>query len=175
MGLEPSPRASCEGVVLIPSPIVINSCKRYSSKKGLRGKNLEGNQIWVSGAGRREWCGGPKARDGSHPAEEPGRGRPEGSSRNRNTCPTRKSDSDQCWLKEQHGAPVGRNGPSWWLSIREFTCIAEDAGLTPGLERSPRERNGNPLQHFCLGNLMNRGTGQAAVHGVTKSWTQLSN
>ena len=31
---------------------------------------------------------------------------------------------------------------------------AGDAGLIPGLERSPGEGNGNPLQHFCLRNPM---------------------
>ena len=34
------------------------------------------------------------------------------------------------------------------------------------------EGNGNPLWHSCLENPMDRG---AAVHGVTKSWTRLSN
>ena len=34
--------------------------------------------------------------------------------------------------------------------------------------------NGNPLQHFCLGNRMDRGTWWATVHGATKSWTRLS-
>ena len=34
--------------------------------------------------------------------------------------------------------------------------------------------NGNPLQYSCLENSMDRGAWQATVHGVTKSWTQLS-
>ena len=33
-----------------------------------------------------------------------------------------------------------------------------DLGSTPGLERSPRERNGNPLQYSCLENSMDGGT-----------------
>ena len=33
---------------------------------------------------------------------------------------------------------------------------------------------GNPLQYSCLENSMDRGAWRAAVHGVTKSWTQLS-
>ena len=37
-----------------------------------------------------------------------------------------------------------------------------------------REGNGNPLQYSCLENLTGRGAWGAAVHGVTKSWTQLS-
>ena len=34
--------------------------------------------------------------------------------------------------------------------------------------------NGNPLQYSSLENPMNRGAWWAAVHGVTKSWTWLS-
>ena len=34
--------------------------------------------------------------------------------------------------------------------------------------------NGTPLQYSCLENPMDRGAWQAAVHGVTKSWTRLS-
>ena len=36
------------------------------------------------------------------------------------------------------------------------------------------EGNGNPLQYSCLENPMGRGTWWAAVHGVAKSWAQLS-
>ena len=46
--------------------------------------------------------------------------------------------------------------------------------LIPGSERSPVEENGNPLQYSCLENSMERGTWPATVHGVAKSWTQLS-
>ena len=48
-------------------------------------------------------------------------------------------------------------------------------GLIPGLGRSPGGGHGNPLQYSCLENPMDRGTWWAAVHGVTKSQTQLSN
>ena len=44
-----------------------------------------------------------------------------------------------------------------------------DTGSIPGLGRSPREGNGNPLQYSCLGNPMNRGAWWAIVHGVAKS------
>ena len=50
-----------------------------------------------------------------------------------------------------------------------------DVGLIPGLGRSPGGGNDNPLQYSCLENPMDRGTWRAAVHGVTNSWTQLSN
>ena len=41
-------------------------------------------------------------------------------------------------------------------------------GLIPGLERSPREGNGNPLQYSCLEIFMDRGVWQATAHGVTQ-------
>ena len=36
------------------------------------------------------------------------------------------------------------------------------------------EGNGTPLQYSCLENPMDGGAWWAAVHGVTESWTQLS-
>ena len=47
-------------------------------------------------------------------------------------------------------------------------CNAGDPGLIPGLGRSPGEGNGNPLQYSCLKNPMDRGVGQATVHGVAR-------
>ena len=44
-----------------------------------------------------------------------------------------------------------------------------DASSIPGLGRSPGGGNGNPLQHSCLENSMDRGAWQATVHGVTQS------
>ena len=44
-----------------------------------------------------------------------------------------------------------------WLSGKALACNAGDVGLTPGLGRSPGERNGNPLQHSCLENPRDRG------------------
>ena len=41
--------------------------------------------------------------------------------------------------------------------------------------RSPGGGNGNPLQYSCLGSSMDRGPWRAIVHGVAKTWTQLSN
>ena len=37
------------------------------------------------------------------------------------------------------------------------------------------EGNGTPLQYSCLENPLDGGAWWSAVHGVTKSWTQLSN
>ena len=39
-------------------------------------------------------------------------------------------------------------------------------GLISVSGRSPGEGNDNPLQYSCLENPMDRGTGQATVHGV---------
>ena len=50
-----------------------------------------------------------------------------------------------------------------------------DMVLIPGLGRTPGEGNGNSLQYSCLENSMDRGAWKATVHGVAKSWTQLSN
>ena len=57
---------------------------------------------------------------------------------------------------------------------KESACNVGDPGSEPGLGRSPGEGNGNPLQYSCLENLMDRGAWWATVHGVTKSWTRLS-
>ena len=53
-------------------------------------------------------------------------------------------------------------------------CNVGDPGLIPGWGRSPGKENGNPLQYSCLENLMDGGAWWAAVHGVAKSQTQLS-
>ena len=50
----------------------------------------------------------------------------------------------------------------------------EDVSLIPELGRYPGERNGNPLQHSCLENPMDRGAWQGIVHGIAKSQTELS-
>ena len=62
-------------------------------------------------------------------------------------------------------------GLPWWLSSKDSTCDAGDQGSTPGLGRSPRGGNGNPLQSSSLENSMDRGTWWAVVHGVTESQT----
>ena len=53
---------------------------------------------------------------------------------------------------------------------------ARDMDLIPGSEGSPEVGNGNPLQYSCQDNPIDRDPvyGQATVHGVTKSQTQLS-
>ena len=56
--------------------------------------------------------------------------------------------------------------------VKNLFAIAgdlKDTGLIPGLGRSPGEGNGNPLQYSCLGNSMDRGAREVAVHGVSES------
>ena len=50
----------------------------------------------------------------------------------------------------------------------------EDAGLIPGLGRSPGKENSNPLQYSCLENPMDKGPGGLTVYGAAKSQTQFS-
>ena len=45
--------------------------------------------------------------------------------------------------------------------------------LISALGRCPGGDHGNPLQYSWLENPVDRGTWQATVHGVEKSWTQL--
>ena len=57
---------------------------------------------------------------------------------------------------------------------KESTCNVGDLGSIPGSRRSPREANGYPLHYSGLENPMDRGAWRATVHGVTKSWMQLT-
>ena len=77
----------------------------------------------------------------------------------------------QTWLSHFHvhlritsGFPGGSDG-------KESACNDGDLDSVSGLGRTPAEGNGNPLQYFCLENLMDRGAWQATLHGVAKSWT----
>ena len=70
------------------------------------------------------------------------------------------------WLITLHFLKcVGYSGSS---VVKNPPANARDAGRSPGVG------NGNPLQHSCLQNSMDRGAWQATVHGVTKSRTWLS-
>ena len=65
-----------------------------------------------------------------------------------------------------HGSVV-KNQPAYVGGTR-------DADSIPGLGRSPGGGHGNPLQYSCLENPRDRGAWWAAVHGVAKSRTRLS-
>ena len=66
------------------------------------------------------------------------------------------------------GFPGGSDG-------KASACNAGDPGLIPRLGRSPGEGNDKLFQYSCLENCMDGGPWWARVHGVTKSWTRLSN
>ena len=57
---------------------------------------------------------------------------------------------------------------------KESACNVGDLGLISGWGRSPGGGHGNPLQHSCLENPMDRGAWCAAVHWITKNQTGLS-
>ena len=52
---------------------------------------------------------------------------------------------------------------------KESARSAGDLDSIPGLGKFPGEGRGNPLQHSCLENPVDRGTWWAAVHGITES------
>ena len=58
--------------------------------------------------------------------------------------------------------------------VKASASNAGDLDSIPGSGRSPGEGNGNPLQYSCLEKPLDRGAGQATVHGVAKSRTRLS-
>ena len=49
-----------------------------------------------------------------------------------------------------------------------------DAGLIPGLGRSPGVGNGNLIKYFLLRQFHGQRSRQVTVHGVAKSQTQLN-
>ena len=50
--------------------------------------------------------------------------------------------------------------------VKNLPAIWETQVQSLGLEDSPGEENGNPLQCSCLENSMDRGAWQVLVHGV---------
>ena len=52
--------------------------------------------------------------------------------------------------------------------VKSLTANAGDVGSVLGLGRSLGERNGYPLQYFCLENPIDRVAWQAVVHRVTR-------
>ena len=71
----------------------------------------------------------------------------------------------------------------WWMGFPDGSVVknppakagdAGDVGSIPVLGRSPRVRNGNPLQDSYLENSMDRGVCHATVLGAAKSQIWLS-
>ena len=67
--------------------------------------------------------------------------------------------------------PQGFPGGAMINNLPANAGDARDKSLIPGLGKSPRGGNGNPLWYSCLENLRDGGAGRAKIHGVTKSWT----
>ena len=78
------------------------------------------------------------------------------------------SSSHSSYLLSGLNVTIASPGFSDGSAVKNLPRNAGDAGLIPGLERSLREGNGNPLQYSCLGNPMDKGAWWATVHGVTK-------
>ena len=73
-----------------------------------------------------------------------------------------------CWRRNSLPTPVFLGFPCGSAG-KESAHNAGDMALIPGLGRSPGEGKGCPLQYSGLENSMD-----CIVHGVAKSWTQLS-
>ena len=57
-----------------------------------------------------------------------------------------------------------------WLKGKEPASWCRRLRFDPWVGKIYGEENGNPLQYYCL----DRGAWGATVHGVTRSWTQVS-
>jgi len=79
-----------------------------------------------------------------------------------------RTESDMTEATQQQKKNGGSDG-------KGSTCNAGDLGLIPGLDRSPGGGHSKLLHYSCLENPMDKGAWWATVHGVAKSWTQLSN
>ena len=73
-----------------------------------------------------------------------------------------------CWRKGRLPTPVFLGFPCGSAG-EESAYNVGDLGFIPGLGRFSGERNSYPLQYSGMENSMD-----CIVHGVTKSWTQLS-
>ena len=84
----------------------------------------------------------------------------------RHICPTSTGRHTQV-LRLALGFPGGSDS-------KESACSTGDVGSILGLGRSPVEGNGYPLQYSCLENTTDRRAWWAAVDGVARSQTRLS-
>ena len=66
------------------------------------------------------------------------------------------------------GGASGKEPASASVGDRRDVCSIPELGRSPGV------RNGNPLQHSCLENPMDRGALWATVHRAAKTPTLLS-
>ena len=68
---------------------------------------------------------------------------------------------------------LGFPGGSVVKNLPDNAGPSGDAGLIPGLDRSPGGGNGKPFQYSCQDNPLHSGAWQATVHEVAKSRTWL--
>ena len=59
-------------------------------------------------------------------------------------------------------------------AVKDRPANTGDTALVPGQKDPLEMETAYPLQYSCLENPMDRGSWWATVHGVTKSWTRLS-
>ena len=84
-----------------------------------------------------------------------------------------RTDIHTCIAESLGYTPSGSDG-------KESAYNARDLGSIPGLDKSPGEGNGYPLQYSCMENSMDRESWWATVHGITREldmteqWTHKS-
>ena len=84
-------------------------------------------------------------------------------------------------MEREVGGGIGMGNTCKPMAV-SFQCMTKsttkkkkrDVSLIAGSGSAPGGGHGNPLQYSCLENPMDRGAWQATVHGVKRSWTQLS-
>ena len=88
-----------------------------------------------------------------------------------------KNTSQSVWslaVYHSHHSEQVRFWAPWGLSGKESACQCVRLNFNSWVGRSSGEGNDNPLQFSCLRNPIERGTWQAAVHGITKSGPLMS-
>ena len=85
-----------------------------------------------------------------------------------------RDHAGSCWLNSKIRRGMQSGASQVVLVVKNPPTNAQDSkdsSLIPGLERSPGEGKGSPVQYSCLENPMN--IWRAAVHSVPQSQTQL--
>ena len=62
-----------------------------------------------------------------------------------------------------------------WLSAKESSCWSRRHRFDPLVRKIPWRRKCQPTPMFLPGDSMDKGAWKAIVHGIEKSWTQLTN
>ena len=86
-----------------------------------------------------------------------------------------KEESEKVGLKLNiQKMKIMASGPitSWQIDGETVETVADF--IFGGSKITAGEGNGTPLQYSCLENSMDRGAWRATVHGISKSWTRLS-